>query len=105
MVLADAIVRLIPGVINEENVETESIQTGLLKYPQYTRPFEFNDLEVPEVLTSGHHQNISDWRLKHSLKNTYFKRPDLLTKKNLSNEELQILEEIKKELVNEKASK
>lgn len=78
MVVIDAISRLVPGVLNnKESAETESFENGLLEYPQYTRPVEFDGLRVPDVLLSGHHGNIDAWRLEQSLKRTQQFRPDL----------------------------
>lgn len=97
MVIMDSIVRLIPGVLSsEESYIDESHYNGLLEYPQYTRPREFNGLKVPDILLSGNHERIDKWRKYQSLKNTYLKRPDLLKKRHLSKEEIDILEEIKK---------
>ena len=79
--LVDSISRLIPGVISDESVSGESFTMGLLEYPQYTRPEIFLDKKVPEVLASGNHQKIEEWRNKSSLINTYLKRPELLTEK------------------------
>ena len=98
MVIADAITRLLPGVINEQSYIDDSHQQGLLKYPQYTKPDSYMGYDVPEVLKSGHHENIRKWRLKQSLKKTLLKRPDLIEKKVLDKEELAILNEIKKEI-------
>jgi tRNA (guanine37-N1)-methyltransferase len=95
MVLIDSVSRYINGVINKESVNEESFSNGLLEYPQYTRPVEFEGVEVPEVLQSGHHENIRKWRLKESLKTTLNKRPDLLNNINLTDEERKILEELK----------
>lgn len=67
-----------------------------MEYPQYTRPVKFEGMEVPEVLQSGHHENIRKWRLKESLKTTLNKRPDLLEKISLTDEEKKILEELKR---------
>ncbi len=79
-VLADAVSRLIPGVLaSPECYEKESLTDGLLEYPQYTRPYEFRGEKVPDVLISGHHENIETWRKEMSLKLTKEKRPDLLT--------------------------
>ena len=80
MVLIDAISRYVTGVINEESVIEESFSNGLLEYPQYTRPEIFLNKSVPEVLLSGHHKNIDDWRRKKALENTSNKRPDLIKK-------------------------
>src|SRR5690606_8425227 len=98
MVITDAITRLLPGVINEASYIDDSHQQGLLKYPQYTKPEVYEDRRVPEVLRSGHHENIRKWRLYMSLKKTYTKRPDLIEKKVLSKEESKILDQIKKEI-------
>lgn len=97
MVIIDSIVRLIPGALSsEESYTDESHYNGLLEYPQYTRPRVFNGFEVPDILLSGHHEKILEWRKYQSLKNTYLMRPDLLEKRELSNKERKILEEIKK---------
>jgi len=79
MVLIDAVVRLIPGVLgSKESLEEESFSSGLLEYPQYTRPADFKGWKVPEVLLSGDHKRIAEWRKKEAVKRTYEKRPDLL---------------------------
>ena len=78
MVVADSIIRLIPGVIREESTIDESFSENLLEYNQYTRPAEFRGMSVPEVLLSGHHKNIEDWRKQESLEITKKNRPDLL---------------------------
>ncbi len=81
MVLMDATMRLIPNVIGkEESLVDESHTNGLLEYPQYTRPLEFDGIKVPDVLVSGHHQNISQWRLKKSMELTKKIRPDMFEK-------------------------
>lgn len=78
MVMIDAISRLVPGVLhNEESAQTESFENGLLEHPQYTRPVEYKGLKVPEVLLSGHHANIEKWRLEKSLERTKKYRPDM----------------------------
>jgi len=79
MVLADAVCRLVPGVLPDEECFTdESHWDGLLEYPQYTRPEVWRDRAVPEILLSGHHENISQWRNKQSLERTRLRRPDML---------------------------
>lgn len=79
MVMMDAISRLVPGVLhNDESAEYESFQNHLLEYPQYTRPVSFMGMDVPEVLLSGHHKNIAAWRQEQSLERTRQRRPDLL---------------------------
>lgn len=97
MVLIDSVSRYIDGVIKEESIEEESFSNGLLEYPQYTRPETFLGEKVPEVLLSGHHENIRKWRREKSLQNTYKKRPELLKDIVLSKEEEEILIKIKKE--------
>jgi tRNA (guanine37-N1)-methyltransferase len=94
MTMIDVMTRLIPGALgHEDSVAMDSLSSGLLKYPQYTRPESFQDLAVPEVLTSGNHQAIERWRLKESLGKTWLKRPDLLMKKTLDKIQLQLLME------------
>ncbi len=95
MVLTDAVSRFIPGVLGSgESAEEESFSDGLLEYPQYTRPRELNGMEVPEVLLSGDHAKIKDWRRQESLRATKKFRPDLLEKAELSAEEQKLLEEL-----------
>ena len=78
MVLIDTVSRYIDGVLNKESILEESFSKGLLEYPQYTRPEVFRGKRVPEILLSGHHENIKKWRAEQALKNTQNKRPDLL---------------------------
>ena len=94
MVLIDAISRYVDGVLNEESILEESFSNGLLEYPQYTRPEVFNGKKVPEILISGHHENIKKWRKNQALKITLNKRPDLLEKAKLSEEDKKILSEV-----------
>jgi tRNA (guanine37-N1)-methyltransferase len=94
MVIIDSVVRLLPGVLgNEQSAVTDSFSTGLLEYPHYTRPAKFRDWEVPEVLISGHHENIQKWRSKMSLFRTLDRRPDLLEGRELTKEEQKWLAE------------
>ena len=95
MVLIDSVSRYIEGVLKEESIKEESFTNGLLEYPQYTRPEMFLDKKVPEVLLSGNHQKIAEWRRNQSIINTYLKRPDLLKEINLSEKEQKMLEEYK----------
>lgn len=95
MVLIDSVSRYVEGVLNEESVNEESFSNGLLEYPQYTRPEVFKNRKVPEVLLTGHHENIRKWRRQESIKNTYFKRPCLLENVDLTNEDIKLLEELK----------
>lgn len=78
MAVIDAVSRYIDGVINTESINEESFSNGLLEYPQYTRPEVFLNKKVPDVLLSGHHENIETWRKEQSIKNTKKKRPELL---------------------------
>jgi tRNA (guanine37-N1)-methyltransferase len=95
MVVVDAVTRLIPGVLGDDNSsQEESFAGGLLEYPHYTRPRIFNGEEVPEILLSGHHEQIRLWRKKLSLMRTLLKRPDLLLKREYDQEERKLLEEI-----------
>ncbi len=80
MVLIDSVSRYIDGVLSEGSTSEESFSHGILEYPQYTRPEIFEDMKVPEILLSGHHQNISKWREEQALQNTKLKRPDLLNR-------------------------
>lgn len=81
MVMLDGVIRLLPGVLgNAESANDESFENNLLEYPQYTRPINWEGREVPEILLSGHHKNIENWRREQSLKITEEKRPDLLKK-------------------------
>jgi tRNA (guanine37-N1)-methyltransferase len=92
--MIDVVTRLIPGAVgSEDSVTKDSLSSGLLKYPQYTRPETLNGLAVPKVLTSGNHQAIERWRLKQSLGKTWLKRPDLLMKKSLDKFQLTLLME------------
>ena len=82
MVLIDTVSRYIDGVLNQESIKEESFSQGLLEYPQYTRPEVFEGEKVPEILLSGHHENIEKWRKEQALKITKQKRPDLLKKED-----------------------
>ena len=94
--MIDSISRLIPGVLGDrESILEESFSDGLLEYPHYTRPPEVNGDKVPEILLSGDHQKINQWRRMQSLKNTYLKRPDLIDRSNLSEDEIEIIDAIK----------
>jgi len=102
MVLVDAIARMLPGVLGDEQSKVEdSFYNGLLDYPVYTRPREFDGLEVPEILLSGNHGAIDRWRKKEALKRTLLRRPDLLKMKKLDQEEFLLLDEIKNEIEGE----
>lgn len=94
MVVADATTRLVDGVIAQDSHLNESFEEGLLEYPQYTRPTEFQGYKVPAVLLSGHHEQIRLYRLKESLRKTYQYRKDLLARKALDKESEKLLAEI-----------
>ncbi|WNR46622.1 tRNA (guanosine(37)-N1)-methyltransferase TrmD [Paenibacillus roseipurpureus] len=97
MVIIDSVVRLLPGVLgNEMSAVTDSFSTGLLEYPHYTRPAKFREWEVPEMLLSGHHENVKKWRLKESVIRTLERRPDLLKDRVLSKEEKKWVDEWQK---------
>ncbi|MCQ9290542.1 tRNA (guanosine(37)-N1)-methyltransferase TrmD [Staphylococcus hyicus] len=99
MVITDAIVRLLPDVLgNQVSHEDDSFSSGLLEYPQYTRPREFEGHVVPDVLLSGNHAHIEKWRREQSLKRTLEKRPDLLERYPLTNEDKRIVESHKRTL-------
>jgi tRNA (guanine37-N1)-methyltransferase len=97
MVVADAVVRLLPGALAEGSASDESFSEHLLEYPQYTRPARFRGWEVPDVLVSGHHGEIARWRRLQALRQTYSRRPDLLEEADLSAEEQQMVERWKEE--------
>lgn len=92
LVMMDAVSRLIPGVLNNEvSAEFESFHDNLLEYPHYTRPVEYHGKKVPEVLLSGHHAKIEQWRRQQSLKRTYERRPDLLEHASLTEDDRKYL--------------
>ncbi len=98
MVIIDATVRFLPEILgNATSAEGDSFEDGLLEFPQYTRPADFRGRMVPEVLTSGNHAKIAEWRLKESLRRTYLRRPDLLEKRQLTQQERDLLDNIKSE--------
>ena len=98
LVVLDAVARWVPGVLGaEESAETDSFASGLLEYPQYTRPASFRGWAVPEVLLSGHHEQIRRWRRKEALRRSLTRRPDLLTNTRLTDEDEQLLDEIRQE--------
>ena len=98
MVMIDCISRLVPGVLNNDaSAEEESFHDSLLEYPQYTRPEVFRGVEVPEVLLSGHHKNIEEWRRQQSIKRTLERRPDLLEHAALTMKEAKYLDSLRRE--------
>ncbi len=97
--ICDSILRLVPNVLgNENSAGEESFEEGLLEYPQYTRPEEILGRRVPDVLLSGHHKNIQEWRRKKSLEITFLKRRDLLKEATLSKKDIDYLVNIEKTL-------
>ena len=95
MVLIDSVSRYVDGVLSDGSTSEESFSQGILEYPQYTRPETFEGVKVPEILQSGHHENINKWRRYQALKNTYYKRPELLENVELSEKDKEYLDEIK----------
>lgn len=101
LVILDSVIRLIPNAVgNRDSLVTDSFFEGILGYPEYTRPYEFMGLKVPEVLISGNHEKIRLWRRKEALRRTLNRRPELLEKINLPDEDKKMLEQIKREDVN-----
>jgi tRNA (guanine37-N1)-methyltransferase len=95
LVVADAVARLIPGVLGDEtSCQTESFTSGLLEYPQYTRPAEFRGLGVPEILLSGNHAGIEKWRRAKALERTLTRRPDLLESADLTEDDRRLLRQL-----------
>ena len=101
MVLIDSVSRYVEGVLKDGSTTEESFSQGILEYPQYTRPEVFEGQQVPEVLRSGNHQMIDKWRREQSLKRTLEKRPDLLEKVDLSDEDKKILEKNRNDVPNQ----
>ncbi|MDN4592405.1 tRNA (guanosine(37)-N1)-methyltransferase TrmD [Polycladomyces subterraneus] len=98
MVVMDSVIRLLPGVLgNESSSKDDSFSTGLLEYPQYTRPAEFRGWKVPDVLLSGHHQNIERWRRQEALRRTWERRPDLLRTARLTEEDRAFLRKLEED--------
>jgi tRNA (guanine37-N1)-methyltransferase len=97
LVILDAVIRLLPGAIDEASTGEESFADGLLEYPQFTRPAEFDGMAVPGVLVSGHHERVRRWRHKESLRRTMERRPDLLEGRVLSKEEGRLMAELRAE--------
>ncbi|WP_071395359.1 tRNA (guanosine(37)-N1)-methyltransferase TrmD [Bacillus tuaregi] len=95
MVIIDSVVRLLPDVLgNQQSHIKDSFSTGLLEHPHYTRPAEFRDMKVPDVLLSGNHRLIDEWRAKESLKRTFLRRPDLLEDFELDDKQKKWLQEL-----------
>lgn len=94
LVITDAVVRLLPGVLGNEDSPLEESFSGLLEYPQYTRPPEYRGLTVPEVLLGGHHRQVRQWRRKEALRRTRDRRPDLLAAAELTEEDWRLLAQL-----------
>ncbi|WP_024572422.1 tRNA (guanosine(37)-N1)-methyltransferase TrmD, partial [Bacillus subtilis] len=98
MMIADSVVRLLPGVLGKEASHIEdSFSTGLLEHPHYTRPADYKGLKVPETLLSGNHAKIEEWRNKESIRRTYLRRPDLLKDYPLTEQQRKWISEWEKE--------
>jgi tRNA (guanine37-N1)-methyltransferase len=98
LVIIDAVTRLVPGAVGDEkSIEDESFSSGLLEYPQYTRPREFRGMKVPDVLLSGNHKEIRQWRRKQALRTTMKVRPDMLGRMDLDESDKKMIEEISSE--------
>ncbi|MBN1614966.1 MAG: tRNA (guanosine(37)-N1)-methyltransferase TrmD [Deltaproteobacteria bacterium] len=98
MVMIDAIARLVPGVLgNADSAAGDSYSSGLLEHPQYTRPVDYRGWKVPEILLSGHHRDIVQWRRRESLQRTLERRPDLIDRAELTEEDKGILEMLKRD--------
>jgi tRNA (guanine37-N1)-methyltransferase len=98
MVIVDSVTRLLPGVLgNDTSAVLDSFRDGLLEYPHYTRPAEYRGWKVPDVLLSGHHANVERWRRKESIRRTLRRRPDLLKRAELTEDDLKLLAEVKRE--------
>ncbi|MFC4320204.1 tRNA (guanosine(37)-N1)-methyltransferase TrmD [Litchfieldia salsa] len=98
MVIIDSVVRLLPGVLgNEDSPIKDSHSTGLLEHPQYTRPAEFRGYQVPEVLLSGNHKHIEEWREKEALRRTFLRRPDMLKSYPLTSQQKKWLKEFEEQ--------
>jgi len=99
LAIIDSVIRLIPEAITDMSIQDESFEMGLLEYPQYTKPYEYDGYKVPDVLISGNHEEIRKYRKFESIKKTYFRRPDLLENNKLDKESLLFLENIKNNIL------
>ena len=95
LTIIDSVIRLLPNAITDSSIEDESFEIGLLEYPQYTKPYEYDGYTVPDELVNGNHEEIRKYRKFESIKKTYFKRPDLLENYQFDNEGLIYLDNIK----------
>ncbi|MBP7059042.1 MAG: tRNA (guanosine(37)-N1)-methyltransferase TrmD [Lachnospiraceae bacterium] len=96
MVIVDSVSRLVPGVLhNDESSEDESFENNLLEYPQYSRPYEWEGMKVPDILLSGDHKKVDEWRHEKSLERTFENRPDLLERADLSKKDIEFIDSIR----------
>jgi len=106
LILADSVSRMLPGVLADTvSFTDESHYSSLLEYPQYTRPYEWHGRAVPDILLSGHHANIEKYRREQSLERTYRRRPDMLSKAELSGKDIEFLRNLKAEIKKEQENK
>lgn len=94
MAVADSVIRLLPGAITDESLDSESFSDGLLEYPQYAEPYDYEGDKIPDILYSGNHEAISKWRLKEALRITRERRPDLLEGREFTKQEKKLLKEL-----------
>lgn len=105
MVVMDTIIRQLPGALGDQlSAKQDSFSEGLLDYPHYTRPETYEGLKVPDILLSGNHENIRQWRLKESLKRTLFKRPELLSGLSLNKEQEEMLDSLMKDSISKEST-
>jgi tRNA (guanine37-N1)-methyltransferase len=105
MVVMDTIIRQLPGALGDQlSAKQDSFSEGLLDYPHYTRPETYEGLKVPDILLSGNHENIRQWRLKESLKRTFYRRPELLSGLSLNKEQEEMLDSLKKDSISKEST-
>jgi len=105
MVVMDTIIRQLPGALGDQlSAKQDSFSEGLLDYPHYTRPETYEGLKVPDILLSGNHENIRKWRLKESLKRTFYRRPELLSGLSLNKEQEEMLDSLKKDSISKEST-
>jgi len=105
MVVMDTIIRQLPGALGDQlSAKQDSFSEGLLDYPHYTRPETYEGLKVPDILLSGNHENIKQWRLKESLKRTFYRRPELLSGLSLNKEQEEMLDSLMKDSISKEST-
>jgi tRNA (guanine37-N1)-methyltransferase len=105
MVVMDTIIRQLPGALGDQlSAKQDSFSEGLLDYPHYTRPETYEGLKVPDILLSGNHENIRQWRLKESLKRTFYRRPELLSGLSLNKEQEEMLDSLMKDSISKEST-